>query len=135
MNKRTINAGHIKPVGYSAKYVSFKAVACEGHETYYALCSKCAYVEEYKTITLGEGILAIVICRESGEALEWIDEHTPWETAQNVATWGKLVISQAVWEMDDKPLSIVRAMHEATLYADNLGLEAPNYGTDQEVTA
>lgn len=125
-------AGHVKPVGYSAKYTTMKETACKVHENYYPLCAKCAYREEYKTITLGEGILALVICPESGELLEWITADTPWETAQNVATWGELVISQEVWEMDDRPLSIVRAMHEATLCADNLGLEPPYFGTDQE---
>lgn len=134
MNMRTINAGHVKPVGYSAKYITMKETACAKHQYYWPLCSKCIYREEHKTITLGEGILAIVICRESGEALEWITADTPWETAQNIATWGELVISQDVWEMEEKPLSIIRAMHEATLYADCFGLEAPKFGTNQEVT-
>lgn len=134
MNAETITAGHIKPVGYSAKYLTMKETACKVHEAYQVLCSKCTYREEYKTITLGGEILALVICPESGEALEWITADTPWETAQNVATWGELVISQAVWEMEEKPLSIVRAMHEATLHADCFGLEAPNLGIDQEAT-
>lgn len=131
---RTINAGHVKPVGYSAKYLTMKGKACKVHEKYYPLCSQCEYREEYKTIALGGEILALVICPETGELLEWITADTPWETAQNVATWGELAISQAVWEMEEKPLSIVRAMHEATLHADCFGLEAPNYGTDQEST-
>lgn len=135
MNAETITAGLIKPDGYSAKYVTMKATACPNHQNYLPLCSQCEYREEYRTVALGGEILALVICPESGELLEWITADTPWETAQNVATWGTLVISQAVWDMEEKPLSIVRAMHEATLYADNLGLEAPNYGTDQEETA
>lgn len=135
MNTETINAGRIKPVGYSASYTTMKSVGCKEHELYRVGCSACKYVEEHKTITLGGEVLAIIICPESGELIEWITTDTPWETAQNVATWGTLVISQEVWQMEEKPLSIILAMQEATLHADCFGNELPNFETDQEVTA
>lgn len=79
-----------------------------------------------KTVALGIGVdggrdpvIAIVTDREDGSVLEWITADTYWETAVNVATWGRL----HVWdEATVNPSQTVRRMvQEVDLYTDCFG--------------
>lgn len=118
----TVNAGFIRPVGFTATYTTMQSVGCLKHGTYTLFCAECYWVPVAHTVTLGGDVLALVLDREDGSLLEVIGTDTYWETAQTVATWGNLVVSEHVWNMPEVPHNVAVAMHEATLYADCFGV-------------
>lgn len=119
---QTINAGYIKPAGYSADYIEFVKTPCERHGEYSPFCGRCDYVERIVRVGLGGDILALILDREDSSLIEWITKDTSIESAANFATWGNLVVCADVWNLPEIPDNISAAMYEAKLYSDCFGV-------------
>lgn len=62
-------------------------------------------------------VVAVVLDWEDGSVLDWFASDTYWETAQNVATWGRLVVLEGSEGL--RPVAV--AIREAELHADCFG--------------
>lgn len=111
----------IAPAGYTRSYTRAKDTPCTAHPDYHPFCPNCTYVIESVPVTLKGDVIALVLDREDGSVIDWIEPDYWVGLVQTLAHQGIAVIREDVYaDLDSYPAARALA-HEAELYADCFG--------------